>query len=64
MVITAFYLLEVYPKRYLACRAERLLLTNGKGHQSMGKHRVGFYQIFSHLRLEEKAAKGKTDLLK
>lgn len=51
--------IDVYTKRHLTCKAKLLLLTDGKGHQCMRKNRVSFYQIFGHLRMEEKAVGGK-----
>lgn len=39
------------------CRSADRLLTDRKRHKSMRKHRVSFYQIFSHLWLTEKAEK-------
>ena len=40
-----------------AVNTVELLLTDRKRHQSMRKHRVGFYQILGHLRVPDKAAK-------
>lgn len=41
-------------------RSADRLLTDRKRHQSVRKHRVGFYQIFCHLWVQEKAAKTNT----
>lgn len=45
---------------YIFITEHRKVLTDGKRHQRVREHRVGFYQIFSHLWVKEKTAKMNT----